>query len=139
MPDAEEQERSEESTGEEGRPLAITHGNQVLTLLCLKYRFIHSTAIAIAIAILTVERLLCKLLVLVISLEARASFHFLDVMSPQGFTFGKTNRDFIAATSPLCIFHPNQGPTYAFYLCGNLPTGINLSATLILSQRDRPL
>ncbi|XP_078367719.1 enhancer of mRNA-decapping protein 4-like isoform X2 [Oculina patagonica] len=29
MPDAEEQERSEESTGEEGRPLAITHGNQV--------------------------------------------------------------------------------------------------------------
>ena len=35
MPDVEEQERSEESTGEEGRPLAITHGNQVLTLSCL--------------------------------------------------------------------------------------------------------
>jgi len=37
MPDAEEQEGSEESIGEEGRPLAITHGNQVVTLLCLKY------------------------------------------------------------------------------------------------------
>ena len=35
MPDAEEQERSEESTGEEGRPLAITHGNQVTVLFSL--------------------------------------------------------------------------------------------------------
>lgn len=33
MPDAEEQETGEESAGEEGRPLAITHGNQVLTLV----------------------------------------------------------------------------------------------------------
>ena len=47
MPDAEDQERSEESTGEEGRPLAITHGNQVLTLLCLKHMFIHSTVIVL--------------------------------------------------------------------------------------------
>ena len=45
MPDTEEQERSEESTVEEGRPLAITHGNQVLTLLCLKHRFFHSIVI----------------------------------------------------------------------------------------------
>lgn len=46
MPDVEEQERSEESTGEEGRPLAITHGNQVLTLLCLKYcSFVYCLAL----------------------------------------------------------------------------------------------
>lgn len=46
MPDVEEQERSEESTGEEGRPLAIAHGNQVLTLLCLKYcSFVHCLAL----------------------------------------------------------------------------------------------
>ena len=31
MPDAEELERSAESTAEEGRPLAITHENQVQT------------------------------------------------------------------------------------------------------------
>ena len=45
MPDVEEQERSEESTGEEGRPLAIAHGNQVLTLLRLKCSFVHCLAL----------------------------------------------------------------------------------------------
>lgn len=33
MPDAEEHDGSTESSGEEGRPLAITHNNQVETIL----------------------------------------------------------------------------------------------------------
>lgn len=81
MPDAEEQERSEESTGEEGRPLAITHGNQVLTLFCLKHRFIHSAVIIFLLMYGNVT-VLYKLLVLVMSLQTSASFHFLDMISP---------------------------------------------------------
>ena len=73
MPDAEEQERSEESTGEEGRPLAITHGNQVLTLFCLKHRFIHSAVIIFSLMYGNVT-VLYKLLVLVMSLQLARPF-----------------------------------------------------------------
>lgn len=37
MPDGEELERTEESAAEEGRPLAITHGNQVRYYLAYFY------------------------------------------------------------------------------------------------------
>ena len=37
MPDGEELERTEESAAEEGRPLAITHGNQVHYYLAYFY------------------------------------------------------------------------------------------------------
>lgn len=37
MPDGEELERTEESATEEGRPLAITHGNQVHYYLAYFY------------------------------------------------------------------------------------------------------